>query len=120
MLELALSGLHELALGGTAVGTGLNAPKGFDEEVAAAGSELTGKHFVTAANKFHALTSKDELVFAHGALKGPGREPDEDRQRRALAGQRPPLTAWARSSSRKTSPAAPSCPARSTPPSARP
>ena len=61
--------LRELALGGTAVGTGLNAPQGFDEAVAAAVSQLTGKKFVTAANKFHALTSKDELVFAHGALK---------------------------------------------------
>lgn len=69
MLELALPGLHELALGGTAVGTGLNAPKGFAEDVAKAVSELTGKSFVTAPNKFHALTSKDELVFAHGALK---------------------------------------------------
>ena len=59
----------ELALGGTAVGTGLNAPAGFAEDVAKAVSELTGKHFVTAPNKFHALTSKDELVFAHGALK---------------------------------------------------
>ena len=68
-LTLALSGLKELALGGTAVGTGLNAPKGFAEEVAAQVSELTGKKFVTAANKYHALTAKDELVFAHGALK---------------------------------------------------
>ena len=68
-LSLALSGLKELALGGTAVGTGLNAPKGFAEEVAAEVSALTGKAFVTAANKYHALTSKDELVFAHGALK---------------------------------------------------
>ena len=67
---LSLKGLHELALGGTAVGTGLNAPKGFDTEVAKAVAELTGKDFVTAPNKFHSLTSKDELVFAHGALKG--------------------------------------------------
>lgn len=69
MLELALPGLKELALGGTAVGTGLNAPKGFATEVAKVISELTGKEFKTAENKFHALTSKDELVFAHGALK---------------------------------------------------
>ena len=69
MLEIALPELKELALGGTAVGTGLNAPKGFDVEVAKAVSELTGKQFVTAPNKFHALTSKDEIVFAHGALK---------------------------------------------------
>lgn len=69
MLKLSLPVLKELALGGTAVGTGLNAPKGFDEKVAEAVSRLTGKDFTTAPNKFHALTSKDELVFAHGALK---------------------------------------------------
>ena len=69
LILAALPGLRELALGGTAVGTGLNAPKGFDTEAAAVISELTGKKFVTAPNKFHALTSKDELVFAHGALK---------------------------------------------------
>ncbi len=69
LLALALPPLKELALGGTAVGTGLNTPKGFDTAVAAAVAELTGKDFVTAGNKFHALTSKDELVFAHGALK---------------------------------------------------
>ena len=68
-LEAALPGLCTLALGGTAVGTGLNAPAGFAEGAAKAVSELTGKPFVTAPNKFHALTSKDELVFAHGALK---------------------------------------------------
>lgn len=69
LLKAALPALSELALGGTAVGTGLNAPKGFDREVAEQVSELTGKKFVTAPNKFHALTSRDELVFAHGALK---------------------------------------------------
>ena len=69
MLERSVEELKELALGGTAVGTGLNAPKGFDEKVAEAVSEITGKKFITAPNKFHALTSKDEIVFAHGALK---------------------------------------------------
>ncbi len=69
MLKLAAGPLKELALGGTAVGTGLNAPKGFDTAVAAEIAKLTGKSFRTAENKFHALTSKDELVFAHGALK---------------------------------------------------
>lgn len=69
LLVSSLPFLKELALGGTAVGTGLNAPRGFDSAVAKAVSELTGKDFVTAPNKFHALTSKDELVFAHGALK---------------------------------------------------
>lgn len=69
MLQAALPFLKTLALGGTAVGTGLNTPKGFDVAVAKAVSEITGKEFRTAENKFHALTSKDELVFAHGALK---------------------------------------------------
>lgn len=68
-LTLSLKGLKELALGGTAVGTGLNAPAGFDKEVAKQVSVLTGKAFVTAPNKFHALTSKDAIVFAHGAMK---------------------------------------------------
>ena len=69
MIRLALKPLYELALGGTAVGTGLNAPEGFAEKAAAEIAALTGRPFVTAANKFHALTSRDELVFAHGAVK---------------------------------------------------
>ena len=69
MLKSSLPYLKQLALGGTAVGTGLNAPKGFDTKVAECVSKLTGKNFVTAPNKYHALTSKDELVFAHGAVK---------------------------------------------------
>ena len=69
MLEAALPHLKELALGGTAVGTGLNAPRGFAERSAQQISRLTGKDFITAPNKFHALTSRDELVFAHGGLK---------------------------------------------------
>ena len=69
LIEKSLPSLRCLALGGTAVGTGLNAPEGFDVTVAEAVSEITGKKFETAANKFHALTSKDEIVFAHGAVK---------------------------------------------------
>ena len=69
MILSSLPYLKQLALGGTAVGTGLNAPKGFDEKVAEEVSKLTGKNFITAPNKYHALTSKDELVFAHGAVK---------------------------------------------------
>lgn len=69
MLKLSVKPLLELALGGTAVGTGLNAPKGFDVLVAEKISLITGKKFITAPNKFHSLTSKDELVFAHGAIK---------------------------------------------------
>ena len=69
LILCALNPLYELAIGGTAVGTGLNCPKGFDEMVAEEIGNLTGLPFKTAQNKFHALTSKDELVFAHGALK---------------------------------------------------
>ncbi len=69
LLNLSLKPLRELALGGTAVGTGLNAPKAFGQTVAAEVSKITGKEFITAENKFHALTSKDEIVFAHGAIK---------------------------------------------------
>ncbi len=65
----ALPHLHELALGGTAVGTGLNAPKGYAEAVAAELARLTGHPFVTAPSKFEAMASVDGLVHAHGALK---------------------------------------------------
>ena len=69
MILNATNFLRDLALGGTAVGTGLNAPKNFDVESAKAVSEITGTRFKTADNKFHALTSKSEFVFAHGAVK---------------------------------------------------
>ena len=69
MLRQSLDEVRELALGGTAVGTGLNALPEFGEAVAAEISALTGKTFITAPNKFHALTSKDELVYVHGAMK---------------------------------------------------
>ena len=68
-LRDALPHLYELALGGTAVGTGLNAPKGYAEQVAAELAQLTGLPFVTAPNKFEALASCDALVHAHGAMK---------------------------------------------------
>lgn len=69
MIERTLEPLTELALGGTAVGTGINAHPQFGEVVAEKISKETGKPFVTAINKFHALTSHDQLVFTHGALK---------------------------------------------------
>ncbi|MFD5471000.1 class II fumarate hydratase [Streptomyces sp. NPDC127105] len=69
-VEHSRKGLLELALGGTAVGTGLNAPKNFSRDVAARIAELTGKPFVTAANKFMAQGSLDPMVRAHGALRG--------------------------------------------------
>ena len=69
MLELSLRELSKLAIGGTAVGTGINAPKDFDTRVCGILTKLTGTEFKPDENKFHALTSKDALVFAHGALK---------------------------------------------------
>ncbi len=68
-LREALHHLRFLAIGGTAVGTGLNAPAGFGEAVAAQLSRDTGKAFFAAANTFHALTSHDQMVFASGAVK---------------------------------------------------
>ena len=68
-LEASLAGLRRLALGGTAVGTGLNAPEGFDRLVAECVADLTGEPFVTEPNKFSALSGKDAVVFAHGAVK---------------------------------------------------
>ena len=69
MIEASLDGLYELALGGTAVGTGLNAPKGFAEAAAGEVAKRTGLPFRTAPNKFHALSARDALAFSHGALK---------------------------------------------------
>ncbi len=69
LIKRSIEPLYELALGGTAVGTGLNAPPSFAHIVAGEIGNITNKPFVTAENKFHALTSKDELVFAHGAIK---------------------------------------------------
>ena len=68
-IEASLPGLLKLALGGTAVGTGLNAPESFDKLVASKVAALTGQPFVTDPNKFHALTGKDAIVFSHGAVK---------------------------------------------------
>jgi fumarate hydratase class II len=68
-LEASMAGLYRLALGGTAVGTGLNAPAGFSEGVAAEIARYTGEPFVTDPNKFAALSGKDAVVFSHGAVK---------------------------------------------------
>jgi fumarate hydratase, class II len=67
-IEMTLPGLYELAQGGTAVGTGLNAPVGFAEKVADEIAKITGLPFVTAANKFEALAAHDSMVFSHGAI----------------------------------------------------
>ncbi|AIF66007.1 fumarate hydratase [Terribacillus saccharophilus] len=70
MIKTSIPFVQELAIGGTAVGTGLNAHPEFSEKVCKELSEATGKEFSSAVNKFHALTSHDEIVYAHGALKG--------------------------------------------------
>lgn len=70
MISESLHHLKELAIGGTAVGTGLNTHPDFSEKVCQSISEETGKEFISAPNKFHSLTSHDETVYAHGALKG--------------------------------------------------
>jgi fumarate hydratase, class II len=70
MIRTSIPFVQELAIGGTAVGTGLNAHPDFSEKVCQELSEATGKEFSSAVNKFHALTSHDEIVYAHGALKG--------------------------------------------------
>ncbi len=69
MIDASIPSVKELAIGGTAVGTGLNAHPEFSERVAKEIASFTKKDFISASNKFHALTSHDELVFAHGALK---------------------------------------------------
>ena len=69
-IKASMQGIYKLALGGTAVGTGINAPKNFDRQVAKKIAELTDEPFITDENKFHALTSKDALVTCHGAIKG--------------------------------------------------
>lgn len=69
MLKQAVDTIRKLAIGGTAVGTGLNAPEGFGETVCALLSEELHTTFISDPNKFHALAAKDDIVFAHGALK---------------------------------------------------
>ena len=69
-IKASMKGIYKLALGGTAVGTGINAPKNFDKLVAKKIADITDAPFVTSENKFHALTSKDALVACHGAIKG--------------------------------------------------
>ena len=68
-IKASMQGIYKLAIGGTAVGTGINAPKNFDKLVAKKIAEFTGENFVTDENKFHALTSKDALTACHGAIK---------------------------------------------------
>lgn len=69
IIESQLEPVYEIALGGTAVGTGINTPEGYSEMVANHIEQITGHHFITSPNKFHALSSKGELANLHGGLK---------------------------------------------------
>ncbi len=118
-VRAALPHLSELALGGTAVGTGLNAQPEFGERVAAELAARLGLPFVTAPNKFEALAAHDAIVHSHGALEDARRRAHQDRQRRALARLGAALRDRRDRRSPRTSPAARSCRARSTRRSAR-
>lgn len=72
MIQHSVNSMRELALGGTAVGTGLNAHPDYAVTVAEEVTKLTGKQFITASNKFHSLTSHDQMVYTHGAIKALG------------------------------------------------
>ena len=89
-IEGALPGLYRLALGGTAVGTGLNAPKGFGDLAVKRLAGLTGLPFVPAPNKFAVMGAHDDLVMASAGAENPGGVPVQDRQRHPAAGERPP------------------------------
>ena len=90
-IEQTLPMLMELAQGGTAVGTGLNAPKGFAEKVAEQIAAITGLPFTTAPNKFEALAAHDAMVMTHGAINTVAVVAVQDRQRHPLARLRPAL-----------------------------
>ncbi len=111
-LEQALPHLHELALGGTAVGTGLNAHPQLAVRVAARIAELTGEPFVSAPNKFEALAADGRRRVRARRAQDAGRRAQQDRQRRALAGVRAAFGPGRDARSRRTSRAARSCPAR--------
>ena len=117
--EHVTAGLLVLAMGGTAVGTGLNAPAGFGDQVAAEIAKMTGAPYVTAANKFTAQGTLDRMVRAHGGLKAAAVSLYKIANDLRWLGSAP-APASTSSSSRPTSPAARSCPARSTPPRPRP
>ena len=119
-VKAALPHIYELAQGGTAVGTGLNAPVGLGEAVAGRVAAITGLPFVTAPNKFEALAAHDAMVEISGALKTVAASLIKIANDIRLLGSRPALRASASCCCPRTSPARPSCPARSTRPRARP
>ena len=110
-VRMSLDGIYELALGGTAVGTGLNTHPDFAEKAAARIADMTGLPFRSAPNKFEALAAHDAVVFASGAVKTLAASLMKSRTTSAC--WRPARgAAWANSSSPRTSREAPSCPAR--------
>ena len=113
------AGIYELAQGGTAVGTGLNAPVGFAEKVAESIAAITGLPFVTAPNKFEALAAHDALVFGHGALNSAAAALFKIANDIRFLGCGP-RSGLGELACRKTSRARRSCRARSIRPSARP
>ncbi len=118
-IELTMPKLMELAQGGTAVGTGLNAPIGFDKMVAERIAKITGMAFTTAPNKFEALAAHDAMVFSHGAINTVAAPACSRSPTTSGCWVRARAQAWASWRCRRTSRAPPSCRARSIPPSAR-
>ena len=111
-VQSAMPGILELAQGGTAVGTGLNSPEGWGEEIAGRIAEITGLPFRTAPNKFEALAAHDALVEMSGALRVAGRLALQDRERHPPAGLGPPAAGSASCGCPRTSRGARSCRAR--------
>ena len=109
----------QLAQGGTAVGTGLNAPKGFAEKVAARIAEITGLPFTSAPNKFEALAAHDAMVMSHGAINTVAASLFKIANDIRFLGSGPRSGLGRTVRCRRTSPAPPSCRARSTRRSAR-
>ena len=118
-IEQTMPGLMQLAQGGTAVGTGLNAPVGFAERIADRIAALTGMKFTTAPNKFEALAAHDAMVFSHGALNTVGGRACSRSPTTSACSAPAPAPASANCRCRRTSPARRSCPARSTRPRPR-
>ena len=118
-LEQALDGLYDLAIGGTAVGTGLNTHPEFAERAARKIAELTGLPFRSHPNKFAALSAHDEIVFAQGAMADAGRIADEDLERYSLAGFRSALRPRRARDPGERARDRPSCRARSIPRNAK-
>jgi len=117
-IEQTLPGLMQLAQGGTAVGTGLNAPVGFAEAVADRIAAITGLKFASAPNKFEALAAHDAMVFSHGAINTVAASLFKIANDIRFLGSGP-RSGWVNWRCLRTSLAPPSCRARSTPPNAR-